>query len=251
MKRTSILFFITSFFLFTCGLEESFYLPQVPQNRIIRTNNTEAVITLPSIAQYDYAKSGVGYYSILYKIYISDYDHDGDIQASTERSKINSSLNSDYNLIYPSTDPITTTSSNGYNILRNRNYLELELFGEDIRNILQPSGGRISIHFPTGSGEYYPTMSLNDASGFTLRRSSDLISPQPDGDPSFRNTLELSNPANATVNVNVDVSSSSEYPLPFAYVSMYVIAVGINYTAFTPIYSKPTHISIFKLPNNY
>jgi len=241
MKRLSFLIFIASLFLFSCGLEESYYLPQVPQNYITRTFNTGARINLPSLDSYYYANNG--YYTILYKIYISDEDTSSDIQTSSQRSAISADLSRDFELIYSSTDPVSTTSSNGYNILRNRSYYELELAGTNVKNVLTKSGGIINILFPTGNGN--PTISLNSGSEINLRRSSELISPEPKH-LYFQYSAELSDPDNANSNKNADVSSSGG---SYAYVSMYIIAVGLHPSGFTPIYSKPTFISIFRLPN--
>jgi len=243
MSYKNVLFFIASLFLFSCGIEESFYLPQVPQNSVIRISYTEARINLPSIDNYYYALN----YSIFYKIYISNSDPGGDIQTSAERSSINSDLSRDYDLINPSTDPISTTTSNGYNILKNRNYFELELTGADIKNVLPKTGGTLNIIFPTAIGGN-PTMSLQNGGSGNLRRSSELISPEPK-DLYFQNSFDLSSPENANSNKNADVASQNGVT-EHAYASMYIIAVGLNPSGFTPIYSKPAHISIFKLPNS-
>jgi len=241
-----IFFLLASIFIFSCGIEENYYLPQVPQNRIIRTSNTEAAINLPPIDNYYYALN----YTILYRIYISGENLGYDIQTSSERNSISSDLNRDYEAIFPSTDPVTTASSNGYNMLKNRSYFELELDRVDIKTILQKEGGRLNILFPTVT-DGFPTMSLNDGLEINLRRSRELISPQPVDDPSFRNSPDLGKSENANPNINADVTRSSSGSTQHAYVSMYIIAVGLDPSGFTPIYSKPTFISIFKLPNNY
>ncbi|MDR1868918.1 MAG: hypothetical protein LBQ82_02920 [Treponema sp.] len=240
--RKVIAVFFASLLVPSCGIEENYYLPQVPQNRITRTNNTEAVIILPSLNQYNYAQN----YIIYYKIYISGEDSIADIQTSSERSNISSDLASDYSAINPYADPVSQSQSNVSTILKNRNYFELELDGADIKNSLPLSGGSVRIFFPTSAGEY-PTLSYNDGQGIRFRRSRQLISPQPVGDPYFRNTNDLSNPENSNSNINADVASRSG-STGFAYASMYIVAVGLT-NDFKQIFSKPTHISIFKLPN--
>jgi hypothetical protein len=64
----------------------------------------------------------------------------------------------------------------------------------------------------------------------------------------FRNTSELNRVENLTPKINADVVNKPDISGPrYAYVSMYIVVTGTdsNYTA---IYSQPTHISIFRLP---
>jgi hypothetical protein len=105
--------------------------------------------------------------------------------------------------------------------------------------------------FPTQQGDY-PLLSINNGSEFHLYRSGSnntglsLTSPKPDR--FFRNTFELNDPDNATN--NADVAMRTGLSQRHAYVSMYIVAFGTNPSNFTPIYGKPTHISVFKLPDN-
>jgi len=230
----------------SCGIDEYYYLPQVPQANITRTSNTEAVIRLPSISQYYYATN----YIIFYRIYISNVDIGAEIQTSSERISIHSSLESDFNAFDEITDPTVSTAITSANTFSNRNYFKLEAYGADINNILSAGGGTFRIRFPTGQWEFPEIISrplLDNDVGVSLRRSSELISPLPN-EPYFLNTSELSNYANANSNNNADVAGRSGIS-QHAYVSMYILAAGYNNELFSPIYSKPTHISIFKLPN--
>jgi len=233
-------FFSLSFLLTTCGLEESYYLPQVPEININIQFNTSAVITLPRLdpTEFYYAQN----YKIFYRIYMSDY-----ITSSNDTSlysNINSTLSSDYINIYPNTDPTSTTAGIAANVLfTSRNYYELELYQEDINNILTTNGGTLRILFPPSRGDY-PVLSLNNNPEIRLYRSSYFFPVNPNDDKRFfRNTQEINVPDYGDL-----VSRSG--PSQSAYVSMYVVASGINPTGFTPIYSKPTHICVFKLPDN-
>jgi len=132
-------------------------------------------------------------------------------------------------------------------LFKNRNYFQLELDGVSISNLLTTNGGIVNISFPTVQGGY-PVMSVNNGPEFRLYRSKALISPQPDRDKYFRNREELSKPENAVSNINADVAGRTGLSQRYAYVSMYIVAEGINQAAFTSIYSKPTHISVFRLP---
>jgi hypothetical protein len=234
-----------SVFLLTCGIEQYYYLPQVPEINIRTEFTTSAVITLPSLTNYDYAFN----YLIYYRIYTSGHDEPGTINTSSIRSIISSDLAGDYNAIYPNTDPTSTASGTPANTLfDNRKYFKLELEGVDIDNILSKGGGNVRISFPQSLGDY-PELSFNDGTPYRLYRSGDLISPEPKGDRYFRNTADLRAFEKAISTINADVSARSGL-LDYAYVSMYIVAKGIHTVQFTPIYSKPTHISIFKLPRN-
>jgi len=238
-----LFFFAVSVLLTTCGLEEYYYIPQVPEVNIETEFNTSATINLPSLTGYYYAQS----YKIFYRIYISDY-----ITSSNETtiySSINSTLLTDYSLIYPNTDPTSTTTGTAANILfTNRNYYELFIEnnnrGVNIENLLTTSGGNLSILFPTASGSY-PILSINN-NEYRLLRSETFFTPNTNLDNKryFRNISDINISDNNDVVPRTDLSQTQ------AYVSMYIVAYGANPTVFTPIYSKPTHICVFKLPNN-
>jgi hypothetical protein len=235
--KTKRLFFfalcLVAVFLSTCGIETYYYLPQVPEINISTISNTSATVILPSLSSFHDFRPN---YEIFYRIYTSDYLAAGTINTESERISINTVLNSDFNAIRPNTDPTSSSSGTSANILfPNRMYYELDLEGVKITNILMESGGTIEISFPTEQGGY-PVLSLNGGPEYRLYRSSHF---KPN-ERYFRNTSELNSIGYADL-----VSGSSSH----AYVSMYVVAAGINTTNFTLIYSKPTHISIFKLPN--
>jgi len=239
-------YFCALLFLTTCGLEEYYFLPQVPQTNIRTVFNTSATINLPQLDtnRYYYAQN----YKIYYRIYISDFS-----TSSNETSllgNISSTLASDYNAIYPNTDPTSTSAGTPAGTLfNNRNYFELELNGVDINNLLSTNGGNLSISFPTTQGGF-PVLSINNGISYRLYRSGKLISPEPRDDRSFRNSSDLYAPEKAISNINADVAARAGLSQNYAYVSMYIVVIGSNPQAFTPIYSKPTYISIFRLPEN-
>ena len=227
----------------SCGVEEHYYLPQLPDGNIRREFNTEAVITIPPISdQFYYA----GYYAIFYRIYISDIPISSQITQS-DMSLISPSLAVDYNAFHSLTDPTNTSSITSSQTFRNRNYFELELEGVDIKSKLSTSGGTLRIFFSTAGDP--PVAVFNDEPQVNLIRpyySNQLISPEPRGIPYFINTPQLRNIEYANSNSNADVAGRTGTPGE-AYVSMYIVAVGTNPGNFTPIYSKPTHISVFRL----
>jgi len=244
-----LLLFCAGFFFTGCGLEEYYYLPQVPQTSITMSMNTNATIKLPSITAL-YARN----YTIFYRIYISGFSTES--SDVSQYTSISSNLTSDYNSILPSTDPANTSANTSIlNTFKNRNYFELGFDNEDSAKLLPAEGGTLTIRFPTQDGDY-PVASLdilNNNEEFRLCRSSELLSSQPrlpTGRPDlfFRNTPELSSFTNAISTVNADVAGRSGVQ-NHAYVSMYIVAEGYDNVNFTSIYSKPTHIGVFKLPN--
>jgi hypothetical protein len=233
--KAAALFFI-SLLLLTCGLEEYYFLPQV--NDIITSFNTSAVANLPPIDSYNYATS----YTIFYRIYASQEDVPS--ISISDLGRINPSLQSDYSTFSTYIDPTNTTAVTTQNTFSSRNFFKLELEGINIDNVLSTKGGELRIMFPTATGGF-PFLSLDGGSEMRLARSRDLISPEPDR--SFLASAELRDYANATADKNADVAGRSG-DMPFAYVSMYIVATGYNSVQFSPIYSKPAHINIFRLP---
>jgi len=232
-------FFSLSALFTTCGLEEYYYLPQVPEINIITELNTQATINLPSLSGYYYAQN----YKIFYRIYISDFQTSS--SETSVFSNINSTLVSDYSAIYPNTDPTSTSmGTSAGTLFSGRNYYELELYQEDINNILSTSGGNIRILFPTAQGGF-PVLSINNGPDIRLYRSGYFFPVNPNDDKrNFRNTTDIN------ISDYADLVPRTGLSQTHAYVSMYIVASGINPTGFTPIYSKPTHISVFKLPDN-
>jgi len=251
MIRKNLVLLLTVFLacngLITCGIDEYYYLPQVSEGGIRINLNTEAVIELepitpPGTGEYYYAVS----YTIFYRIYTSNFL----TSSSTDIAQISPILVSDYNFFSQYTNPTNTTSVTSLNTFRSRNYYELEFEGTDKVSILPKSGGTFRIRFPTSLwGEPTATLStLNDGQEYKLLRSSQLISPQPRDDLLFRNTPELRSYENINDNINADVAGRTG-EMQYSYVSMYIVASGVNPNNFTQIFSKPTHVSLFKLPD--
>ena len=229
------------FLFFSCGIQEYYYLPQVPESYITSSLTDSATIRIPSISsEYYYATN----YSIFYRIYISG-ENLTSIQ-TTDMNSINPALTGDYTWFLGYTDT-SSTSVTTLNTFKSRNYYEIELDGEAIADIFSKNGGTLRILFPTSPGSY-PSVSLNGGAEIRLRRSGELTSPLPLDDPFFRNTNELNNNANATNLINADVAAGrTGIAQRFAYVSMYIVARGKD--GFSSIFGKPTHINIFKLPD--
>jgi len=240
--------FLFAVFTFTCGIEEYYYLPQVSQGNIIRIQNTEARIEIPALdpVQFYYAR----YYLIYYRIYISGELISGEIQTSTSEimNRINPSLANDFNALYGSTDPASTSMPSS-SLFSNRKYFELSFKAgnTEAKNILTSEGGTLRIYFPPIQWDY--PIAVFNRQEYRLHRSvePELRNFEPSDDPYFRNTSDLNNNDYATSEKNADVTGRTGITQRYAYVSMYIVAAGQNPVGFTPIYSKPTHIGIFKL----
>jgi len=226
---------------FSCGVEEYYFLPQVQENRI-SSSITNAIINIPAIPEdpYYYAV----YYAIFYRIYTSENSILSLSPTTSDFSLINSNLLSDFNFLLPISNPANTSSTISANTFKSRNYFELEFEGTSASGMLPKTGGTLIINFPTATGDF-PAASLDSAASKLLLRSSELISPRPD--KYFRNSYDLRNVSNLTNNINADVIGSGE--TSYSYAAMYIVAVGIHPTNFSRIYSKPTFISVFRLPD--
>jgi len=168
-------------------------------------------------------------------------------------NQINSSLNSDYNGLYYLTNK-TSTSANPSNLettFSNRRYFQLTLEGADIDSVLGSGslGRTLDIQFSPNSG-VEPVLILNGVS-YKLQRATSgpslVFNPVPTN-RYFFNDPELYDTANVTNEKNADAAAPNNgTPDPrYTYVSMYIYAIGRDYI--TTIYSQPTHIGIFRLP---
>jgi len=257
------LFVFLSFSFFTCGIDKYYYLPQVSEGNIKMTANTEALITLPRLSNNpEYSNYNPGY-SIFYRIYISNNPINAEIQQS-DLSTINSTLNSDFSAFYPLTDPTNYSSLANSNTFRNRNYHELELDGVNISNVLTGNGSTFRINFLPITGErpaIIDTGRIDSETGTEYTRylfrnsgngSNNGIQFFPEPDRYFFYSPDLVDKTDypiSTGGINNDVAlrNNSKVDIGYAYVSMYVVAVGVA-PDFSRIISKPTHIGVFILP---
>jgi hypothetical protein len=230
-----------------CGMEEYYYLPQIPEGNIEVEMNTKAVIQLPNIdSRYYYFKG----FNIYYRIYVSPLLQTGKIQTSRDMlSSISSYLYSDYSAIYPSTDSTNTAVNTSIaSLFRNRSYYELNLAEANIRNVLSSSrGNTVELDFSPNVGRR-PTFTINGTS-YTLYRSNGENTFTPEPDRYFLNSDELNKTENINSQKNADVANASGTPVTrYTYVSMYIVITGMEFVNYTTIYSKPTFIGILKLP---
>jgi len=232
-----LLIFIVSFCLFTCGIEEYYFLPQVPDNNIHAQFASSAVLNLDPIPSEHYYATG---YRIYYRIYLSSVFASSVDTTQESLRNINSSLASDYTSFYALTDPSNTSSIPTITTFDGRRYYELNYQ-------IDRNGGSFQIIFPNTTDN--PTITPANGNHENLLRYPTVI-PKNDVNHElyFRNTNGLNMTQNANSGLNMDVASGQ---VGHAYVAMYIVAVGQNPQNFSRIFGKPTFINIFILPNTF
>jgi hypothetical protein len=233
----NLLFFLMlpSFFV-SCGIDDEPYLEPVDASSVVVTSNTGARVTIA-------VESGEGDYSptflLYYKIYISGASESGTI-TSADMSRINSTLISDYNGIFSYTT-LNTTNRPVFTptVFSNRNFYAMFIGSSETFS----GPGNVTINFENQNSN--PSLTLNLGTAQTLSRSSSggSFTPLPKDNLSFRNFTELRD----TVNRDVAQGSGGDY----SYCAVYIIKRGVNPNTLSAIYSAPTFIAVFRLPDSY
>ena len=130
----------------------------------------------------------------------------------------------------------------------------------DIDSVLSKDsslGRTLTIEFPTQNTEK-PVFWLNNETPYTLQRALEgpgtNINPKPENryfqnDPELYEDAPLSFPVPIGTNNADAVGRAQTNPPPrYTYVSMYIAAIGQDFI--TAIYSQPTFIGIFRLPES-
>jgi hypothetical protein len=128
-------------------------------------------------------------------------------------------------------------------------YLVLEN-DNNINNVLGQSSLGQSLVFDFTSSKR-PSISLGNNT-YVLWRSNGggLFSPKPDR--YFVNSRELWNSENISSQINADVTNKANLPdsdMRYTYAAMFIVAVGINPASYSNIYSTPSLIHVFQLPD--
>ena len=250
IENFSTIFFSLVFLLFFtgCGLKEYYYLPPVPINNIDVESNNRVTIQLPNISstEYPYFENG-GKFIIYYRIYISDAPLIDRIIDDQQMGEINQTLKNSYNqLLYLTDTTSTTVNTNdlGKKFTDGPHFFyELELEDAKIYSVME-SGKKLVIEFSR-----IPHMEI-DTQSYNLFRSTGEGSFLPEPDRYFRNTVELCDSANVTEEKNADVADKKDIQLSprYTYTMMYIVVTGFHPTDLNTIYSIPTFIGIFRLP---
>ncbi|MDR0998358.1 MAG: hypothetical protein LBL70_04765 [Treponema sp.] len=203
--------------------------------------NTRAIVFLPDQG----SMSDFTHYDIYYRIYVSDIQESGEIQRSRPAmERINPALANDYFYLEPYTSTNNNVNTSTANLFRSRNYQVLSYEqGGGVGN----GPGDLELNFPVQTGS---TPYLTYGGTYSLYRSngSGAFNPQPDR--YFRNSPEISSSANVNSTINADVADRAGASGPrYTYAALYIVAVGLNKPAYTPFYSIPTFIGVFRLPD--
>jgi len=239
--------FLLALILGACGIEDIPNINPIPQSNVRPEMNNRAEVRIPG-SDY-YATSPVTHFSVFYRIYVSDTPQSSTTSPSTY-SAINSTLNSDYNSFKSYIDSDTAVNQDMERIFQNRGYRNLALRDNNISSVLLSSsvfGTTIVFDF---SSSRAPTMTVG-SSTYTLWRSDGggLYNPQPDR--LFINREELHR-NDATTNADVaDKTGIGADIRRFTYAAMFIVAVGINASSYSPIYSTPALIHVFQLPERW
>jgi hypothetical protein len=232
-------------------MDDYVYLSPVRESEINIRNNTQATIRLPSISgETTYFSNFV----IFYRIYISGSLQAGQITPELMRV-VNSTLYNDYNGIFPSTsnNSSNTTAVNTAvgSLFSGRRYYELALAEAGIESVLGTSSQEktLVIEFPNNAR---PFLTVGEGRIYELWRSNGGGTFEPQPNRYFVSDSSLTNSANLIVNKNADAvgGSSSNTGSQYAYVSMYIVKMGRDSQTLGIIYSAPTFIGVFRLPDN-
>ncbi|MDR2184195.1 MAG: hypothetical protein LBO80_00790 [Treponema sp.] len=215
--------------------------------------NEQVTVALPAVSSSDFT-----HFVLYYRIYVSYLNLTGFSLSASNLRDINPALYSDYTYLSFYTSTSTTTTVNIASVMTNRNYqpLYFENSSGDISSgVLTSPGIQIQLHFPQLADQSNPPyLSLPGNSMMKLKRSNGggAFTPIPQH-RYFLNNDELNSDGNINTTVNADVAApnvSGGSSNRYAYVAMYIATAGINEQTYTPIFSIPSFVGIFFLPNN-
>jgi hypothetical protein len=259
--------------LFSCGLEDYIFLE--PVDIAYATGTNSAIIVLSPTNSASPNDEYFRFYTIYYRIYISDRDLSGIV--SGQMFDVNPALASHYNTLAPYTTNDNVSPNAIGSVFSSLRYHPLYLSLNktapiDLYQILgrqsytgtappvpapwppTPQPWNISLDFTDSAEGPFMTLSYDTLSSrrLYLFRSSGFTSSPPDrlffnttGSGSITDATIISN----TVNADVEPKSglSDAITTRYTYVSMYILAAGIDQN-YTQIFSRPKHIGIFRLP---
>jgi hypothetical protein len=242
--------------LASCGIETYKYLDPVDPG-IPMTLNTTAYISLPG-GQPNYFR----YFIIYYRVYISDFPVD--VVDTGALAQINPSLHNDYNYFLSYTNSQSTVAPTAMgNTFSSRKYFSLELENASIDNVLADGGRAITLDF-SANPQFKPSLIMGDLRipeqpGAPYLRHQLSRNTGNDNTPYadnryFVNSDDINNGdhiSSDSSHINQDVQNSAQSISgpKYTYASMYILAHGLDDSNFTNIYSIPTFIGIFRLPD--
>ena len=244
MKITNS-FYILIFTLLvaSCGLEIEVFLEPVQIVSSTSINSVEIILPANPAPEFRF-------YDIYYRIYLSDYPLTS-VTVDSERNLINASLGSHYNTLDRYTIDDNISPGTLAMVFDNLKYYSISLRGaagneRALSTVLfSPAAGIIRLDFTA-----YKNSTLVDTSGisYDILRAVNFTSLPADRLLVYSNELGnggyISNVINADIqNKSSGVGETGQY----AYISMYILASGID-NNYSRIISRPKHIGVFRLP---
>jgi hypothetical protein len=224
-----------------CGIDDEPYLSPIPPSNIVVSFNTGARI---SVSTPSYEEPYSPSYFLYYKIYTSAANETSTIlpgtdEATSPMKQISGTLASDYHAM----KSYTTANASTVNmftptIFSSRNFYTMVIGSKE--SFSAKSVSTVTIDFSSGGN---PSVRQNSGNAETVYRSNGggSFTPRPD-DRSFRNFTEL----RESQNLDVAVTTGN-----YAYCAVYIIKQGINPNTLSAIYSTPTYVTVFRLPESY
>jgi hypothetical protein len=256
-----LLLFCCMGLFFSCGIEEYVYLD--PVETAYPIDVTRGRIIVPNSSANSYFR----YYTLLYRIYMSDINLSS-ITSDLQRQDLNPVLASHYNMIDPYTVNENFSPSAIGSVFNNLRYYQLYVSLDKLSEIamaeLLNSGGygtiirginwrdEINLDFTdTDDGPFitlrYDNTLYPDSDRLYLFRASSGFTPLP-ADRLFYFSDDLVNIISSQINADVEPKANNTSSERIAYVSIYILATGID-DNYTLIYSRPKHVGIFRLSN--
>jgi hypothetical protein len=242
--------------LVSCGIETYKYLESVASG-IPMLLNTTAYISLPG-GQPNYFR----YFIIYYRIYISDLPISGAVDAGI-LAQINPTLYTDYNyfLSYTNSQSTAVPTTMG-STFASRNYFPLELENMAIESVLDTGGRIVTLDF-SDNPQFKPSLIMGDIrletpgvsyTRYQLSRNTKNNNTPYARNYYFVNSEDINNSDHISsdssyINQDVEKGAQSASGPKYTYASMYILAHGLDDATFTNIYSIPTFIGIFRLPD--
>jgi len=267
------LFFLALAALFfgACGLlvGEPFIDP-VPEADITRHGNDRAEIYLRSYSPHD----AFSQFTIFYRIYVSDVS----IPATTTDTfpAINPILQQNFNSVYPFIDSDTLFGTNMHNLFSGINFRYLflanaaNLTGTALveanvpvlsidqvlgRSLFYRPNAELILEFDFSQSQQVPVLRIGSDEFILLRAESHpgigSFNPRPEH-RRFINHDDLREYDYINVNFNADVANRAGLTgidRRFTYVAMFIVGVGMNPLTFANVYSTPSLIHVFQIPD--
>jgi hypothetical protein len=244
---------------FSCGIEEHIYLD--PVETINDSGLYTAQFVLPNSSASTYFRN----YTIYYRIYLSSFPP-VPITTDYDRNNINPRLESHYKDIDSYITNENRLPSEINSAFTRANYFPLSVSLDrtseiNLNNLLSlngygtvppvQSGGVISLDFSDSSIGPFMTFSYDTTSTQYFLSRYGKANPSPNENILFYQYTELFDLQNIGSEINLDIEKPGQNFSELtktAYVSMYILAVGIDYN-YSPLYSRALHLGIFKLPD--